>query len=61
MSELKETALLESISRLTSEYENKIADLRVALTQAAQEVTTLRQERERTSAPEDVLEGSVVE
>lgn len=42
--ELKTQALLERISNLTAEYENKVADLRVELTLVTQERDSLLQE-----------------
>lgn len=36
--ELKIQALLERVSTLTTEYENKVADLRVELTMTAQQL-----------------------
>lgn len=52
--ELKTRALLERISTLTAEYENKVADLRVELTLASQERDSLVREVEeyRLSANE---------
>ena len=52
--ELKNQALLERISTLTAEYENKVADLRVELTITSRERDSLRTEVEeyRLSANE---------
>ena len=44
--ELKMQALLERVAGLTAEYENKIADLRVALTVISQERDDLRAQLE---------------
>jgi len=68
MAELKEQALLERIGQLTVDYENKVADLRVAVTQIAQERDALiaaneQQAQQRvppTSEEPKVLEGNVV-
>ena len=68
MSELKEQALLERIGQLTVDYENKVADLRVALTQVSQERDGLIAANEQQAeqrvppTPEEpkVLEGNVV-
>lgn len=49
---LKATALLQRVSELTSEYENKIADLRVALTVQNQENEQLRGALYRSEHPE---------
>jgi len=42
--ELKAQALLERISTLTAEYENKVADLRVELTIISNERDSLKEE-----------------
>ena len=75
MSELKEQALLERIGQITVESENKVADLRVALTQTTEQRDQAIRERDALIAaneqtaqqnvappPEEpkVLEGTVV-
>lgn len=42
--ELKNQALLEKVSSLTTNYENQIADLRVELTVVSQELQHVQQE-----------------
>lgn len=42
--ELKNQALLEKISSLTTNYENQIADLRVEMTVLAQDLNSTREE-----------------
>ena len=42
--ELKNQALLERVSSLTTQYENQVADLRVELTLVSQERDQLRSE-----------------
>lgn len=66
MPELKEQALLERLGELTVQYENKIADLRVELTnyankagQLEKELRVLRQQLDAQRGPE-VVEGEVV-
>jgi hypothetical protein len=76
MAELKEQALLERIGQLTVDYENKVADLRVALTQITDQKDQVTRERDALIAaneqmaqqnvappPEEpkVLEGTVVQ
>lgn len=70
MSELKERALLERIGELTVDYENKVADLRVAVTHLSTERDQLRKEISEHQPdtneyvpypPEGVLEGTVVQ
>lgn len=41
---LKIQALLERVSSLTAEYENKVADLRVELTVVSRELESLRKQ-----------------
>lgn len=55
--ELKNQALLERVSGLTAEYENKVADLRVELTMLSQELEALKSENAADSEP---IEGTVV-
>lgn len=55
--ELKVTALTQRIGELTSEYEGKIADLRVLVTQQQQQIADL--ESSLNGGPE-VVEGEVV-
>jgi hypothetical protein len=72
--ELKIQGLLERISQLTTNYENNIADLRVALTMVTNERDQLRQEMTELKDSEmsfkspgvvgsevDTVEGEVVE
>lgn len=56
--ELKVQALLERVSNLTAEYENKVADLRVELTMLSQEVASLRDGSSKSDAS---VEGVVVD
>jgi regulator of replication initiation timing len=63
---LKEEALLERVGELTVQYEERVADLRVQLTQVVDELERLREEnnnlREAQAQPgPDVLEGEIVE
>lgn len=51
--DLKITALTQRIGELSSEYEERIADLRVAITQQQQLIDS-------SSDQEEVLEGEVV-
>lgn len=48
--EMKMQALLERIAALTAEYENKVADLRVAYTIVSQEKEELRAQLEAEAA-----------
>lgn len=67
--QLKNQALVESISNLTANYENKVADLRVEITQltqslneANQELDGLRNElaeRNEEADDDEVLQGEV--
>lgn len=66
MSELKEQALLERIGQLTSEYENKVANLRVELTNKYNENTALTEARDAHvcslpdgAGPDKAIEGVV--
>lgn len=54
LAELKEQALLERIGELTTSYENKIADLRVEITNVYAAYNELK------GASDEVLEGEVV-
>ena len=58
MSSLKETALLERIAELTRDYENKVADLRVVITETSQHLESVVNERnelqKQLSSGEDV-------
>lgn len=62
---LKNQALLERVSNLTAEYENKVADLRVELTVVGEQLrlaheklesNELVQEEAEADAPSDVTE-----
>lgn len=57
--ELKNRALLERVSILTTEYENRCADLRVELTIQAQELGELKDENERLVKDLELLNASV--
>lgn len=60
---LKNQALVESISNLTANYENKIADLRVEITVLSQRLQQLEQEAqqraEEMKADDEVVQGEV--
>lgn len=61
--DLKITALKQRIGELASEYEDKVADLRVAITQQEQALNELRDalaSNPNESEEDDVLEGEVV-
>lgn len=62
--DLKITALKQRIGELASEYEDKVADLRVAITQQEQALSELRDALRGHATDEgeedDVLEGEVV-
>lgn len=70
--ELKVKALLERVSNLTTEYENKVADLRVELTVVSQErdaevealrntVAELQASLDANNARAEVVDGEVLE
>lgn len=48
--DLKINALLERVAQLTQEYENKVADYRVALTQQSQNIESLQQKVQELEA-----------
>jgi chromosome segregation ATPase len=56
---LKVQALLERVSSLTTEYENRVADLRVDLTLGAQEKEAVQQELEVVKNELDELRKSL--
>lgn len=58
--ELKSVALLQRIGELASEYEGKIADLRVTITMQESELKSLRASNAPESGGSEVLEGEVV-
>lgn len=70
--ELKVKALLERVSNLTTEYENKVADLRVELTVVSQErdaevealrntVAELQAQLDANNARAEVVDGEILE
>lgn len=70
--ELKVKALLERVSNLTTEYENKVADLRVELTVVSQErdaevealrntVAELQASLDANNARAEVVDGEILE
>lgn len=58
--DLKIQALLERVSSLTTDYENRIADLRVELTEVSNELAQERGEPEVSEDEPSIVEGTVV-
>lgn len=64
MATLKEQALLERVGQLTVQYEDKIADLRVELTNVSQQLERAQQSQAQdvyTPESNEVLEGNIVQ
>ena len=65
--DLKIIAIKQRLGEVVSDYEEKVADLRVLITKQEEELNTLRaqlaesQSQEPPAPAEDVLEGEILE